>query len=106
LALAAASAGPSRKQILMFCGLAMLAWVAMFFICRWLYGIFLDWRWPVDFALGIIIAAFLLVTVTIFTFVFLYLWAQPWSQYAWYAIAGCWVVLLLFALVGRNRQSA
>lgn len=106
VALAAAGAGPGRKQVLMFGGIALLAWVAMFFVCRWIYGLFLDWRWPVDFALGIVIAAFLLITVTIFLFVFLFLWAQPWSAYAWYGVAGVWVLLLLFALVGRNRQSA
>lgn len=96
---------PSRKEILIFVGIALIVWAAAMGLFRWLYGLFLDWNWPVDFALPVVIAGFFLSTAAIWLFVYLHLWPQTWERMVWMGLGGLAFVLLLFTLIGRARHA-
>lgn len=103
LAAATARTGPSRKEILLWAGLGVLACVLGFVLYTTFYRLMLGWDWPVDFAVGIAFAFLLLLLITVALFVVLRLWPQPWERFAWYGAAVTLFVILLIAAFGRGR---
>lgn len=100
--------GPSWKQIFGWGLLGLGACAVVYAVARWIYGICLDANWPVDFTLGLIISGVLLawVAIGLGVYLFLYNWPQPWTKIVGYSVLGGFVLVLLIALFGRNRQSA
>lgn len=97
--------GPTWKQIFGWGALGLVGVLAVYFLARWLYGVLLDAHWSVDFTLPLIVGGTLLTWAAIGTFIALYLynWPQPWTQYTGFAFIGCYVLVFLIALFGRNR---
>lgn len=97
--------GPTWKQWVGWGALGLVGWIAVYFLARFVYGVMLDARWAVDFALNLVIATTLITFATIAAAItlFLYRWPQPWTQIVGYGLIACYVVILLFGLFGRKR---
>lgn len=97
--------GPTWKQLVGWGFVGLVGWVAVFFLGRFIYGVLLDARWSVDFALPLVITSVVVTCAAIAAAVglFLYQWPQPWTQYIGYGFLATYVLVLVVALVGRKH---
>ncbi|MDF2629445.1 MAG: hypothetical protein K0R39_3276 [Symbiobacteriaceae bacterium] len=106
IAFAATEDGPSKKEALLFGGLALVCIFIAGVLYKLFYSWFLDRNWEVSWAMGVAVFFLALSVFTVGLFAYLRLWPQPWHLIGWIADGVLWALLLILGLIGHFKYSA